>query len=53
MKINSEAVVVAAVVAIHFCAAVVVAAFEETLKIYENRYRRTSRLNEHELKEQF
>lgn len=34
MKIISEAVVVAAVVAIHFCA-VVVAAFEETLKIYE------------------
>lgn len=55
MKISSEAVVVAAAavaaaVAIHFCA---VAAFEETLKIYENRYRRTSRLNEHELKEQF
>lgn len=44
MKINSEAVVVvvAAVVVVHFYA---VAAFEETLKIYENRYRSTSRLN--------
>lgn len=57
MKINSEAVVVvdtiAVVVVVHFCAVLVAAAFDETLKIYENRYRRVYKPIEYELKEQF